>query len=58
LQQAPEASVNTGLNRTFLKKKAAFNPYMLPAGLLSVNGLSCQVCNVPVRWLGGSFGFF
>ena len=29
LQLAPEASVNTGLNRTFVKNKAAFNPYML-----------------------------
>jgi hypothetical protein len=29
LQLAPEASVNTGLNRTFVKNKAALNPYML-----------------------------
>jgi hypothetical protein len=37
LQQATKASVNTGLNRTFVKNKAAFNPYMLAAGILSPN---------------------
>jgi hypothetical protein len=39
LQLAPEASVNTGLNRTFVKNKAAFNPYMLCAALLLIVSL-------------------
>jgi hypothetical protein len=40
LQLAPEASANTvpmaiGTNRNFVKNKAAFNPYLLQAGLSS-----------------------
>jgi len=50
LQQATEyrciVTPNTGLNRTFVKNKAAFKPYMLVAVLSSVITVEASILSV------------